>query len=152
MIVNVRRDFAPAKLLGDRIINPATRASRGIIDVIIFNWWASKAVNFFSSQLGSWCKCRWLSKKINFLKKLYNIFHQELSGVGRRFEHQLTADAHHLADATSVGSKIICCYTLGKQILLKVARYYLLAHWLHFWVTHFGRKISLISLIFGILN
>jgi len=38
---------------------------------------------------------------------------QDLSGVGRRFEHQLTADAHHLADATSVGSKIICCYTLG---------------------------------------
>ena len=35
--------------------------------------------------------------------------------MGRRFEHQLTADAHHLADATSVGSKIICCYTLGNQ-------------------------------------
>ena len=47
-----------------------------------------------------------------------NVFHQELSGVGRRFEHQLTADAHHLADATSVGSKIICCYTLGNQTAL----------------------------------
>lgn len=45
----------------------------------------------------------------------YGIIYKELSGVGRRFEHQLTADAHHLADATSVGSKIICCYTLEKD-------------------------------------
>lgn len=44
----------------------------------------------------------------------YGVIYKELSGVGRRFEHQLTADAHHLADATSVGSKIICCYTLEK--------------------------------------
>ena len=50
-----------------------------------------------------------------------------MSGVGRRFEHQLTADAHHLADATSVGSKIICCYTLGDQtavLFLFLAQYY----------------------------
>ncbi|CAH3037704.1 unnamed protein product [Porites lobata] len=45
----------------------------------------------------------------------YGIVYKELSGVGRRFEHQLTADAHHLVDATSVGSKIICCYTLEKD-------------------------------------
>ncbi|KAJ7394682.1 Protein ELYS [Desmophyllum pertusum] len=45
----------------------------------------------------------------------YGVIYKELSGVGRRFEHQLTADAHHLADATSVGSKIICCYTLEKD-------------------------------------
>lgn len=45
----------------------------------------------------------------------YGIIYKDLSGVGRRFEHQLTADAHHLADATSVGSKIICCYTLEKD-------------------------------------
>lgn len=45
----------------------------------------------------------------------YGIIYKDLSGVGRRFEHQLTADAHHLADATSVGSKIICCYTLEQD-------------------------------------
>ncbi|XP_078375377.1 protein ELYS-like isoform X3 [Oculina patagonica] len=45
----------------------------------------------------------------------YGVIYKELSGVGRRFEHQLTADAHHLADATSVGSKIICCCTLEKD-------------------------------------
>ncbi|KAK3746881.1 hypothetical protein QZH41_009207, partial [Actinostola sp. cb2023] len=45
----------------------------------------------------------------------YGIVYKGLSGCGRRFEHQLTADAHHLADATSVGSKVICCYTLKRE-------------------------------------
>ncbi|RMX53817.1 hypothetical protein pdam_00000467 [Pocillopora damicornis] len=44
----------------------------------------------------------------------YGVIYKELGGVGRRFEHQLTSDVHHLADATSVGSKIVCCYTLEK--------------------------------------
>ncbi|XP_032239652.1 protein ELYS isoform X2 [Nematostella vectensis] len=50
----------------------------------------------------------------HFLKGFGTVF-RDLGGCGRRFEHQLTADAHHLADATSVGSRIICCYTLCKE-------------------------------------
>ena len=65
----------------------------------------------------------------NHSSKEVIIFHQELSGVGRRFEHQLTADAHHLADATSVGSKIICCYTLGKHLGSLLQRYHENSQW-----------------------
>lgn len=52
------------------------------------------------------------------------VSHQELGGVGRRFEHQLTSDVHHLADATSVGSKIVCCYTLGRERLPSFTFFY----------------------------
>lgn len=46
--------------------------------------------------------------------KYCTIIFQGFSGCGGRFEHQLTGDPYHLADATTCGSRVLRFYTLGK--------------------------------------
>ncbi|CAB3993861.1 ELYS-like, partial [Paramuricea clavata] len=40
---------------------------------------------------------------------------KDFSGCGGRFEHQLTGDPYHLADATTCGSRVLCFYTLERD-------------------------------------
>eukprot|EP00794_Sanderia_malayensis_P014974 gene14974-16517_t len=46
--------------------------------------------------------------------------YRELEAVCKRFEHQLTSDAYHLADSRSLGSRIIACSSLPR--LLKMPK------------------------------
>ncbi|XP_046849987.1 protein ELYS-like isoform X2 [Xenia sp. Carnegie-2017] len=48
---------------------------------------------------------------------------KDFSGCGGRFEHQLTGDPYHLADATTCGSKVLCFYTLDRdEVTVDVTR------------------------------
>ena len=69
---------------------------------------------------------------------------QDFSGCGGRFEHQLTGDPYHLADATTCGSQVLCFYTLGESVycisqvyLLNIARQWKTPR-LKFWTAFFS--------------